>query len=74
MADAVSAINNVDKEKLYQRLLAVAKRRTAEADVELDDRGRPMEEDLDEFGANVLIVPPGEPGTPAATSRDVPSS
>jgi len=74
VATAVSGINQTDRDALYDRLVAVARRKTAEADVELDDRGRPMEEDLDEFGANVLIVPPGEPGTPAATSRDVPSS
>ena len=40
-------------------LLDVAKKTTAEADVELDDRGKPIEEeDGEDFGENVLIVEP----------------
>jgi DNA topoisomerase VI subunit B len=38
-------------------LLDLAKRKTAEADVKLDDRGRKVTEEEDEdFGDNVLIV------------------
>jgi DNA topoisomerase-6 subunit B len=57
VAGAVSQINGVDRAKLYEQLLAVAKRKTAEADVKLDDRGRPVEE-LDELdlGENCIIV------------------
>jgi DNA topoisomerase VI subunit B len=57
VAGAVSQINGVDRVKLYEQLLAVAKRKTAEADVKLDDRGRPIEE-LDELdlGENCIIV------------------
>jgi hypothetical protein len=48
--------------------LSVAKKRTAEADVKLDDRGRPIEdvEDLANV-ENVLIVDPTE--APAAINR-----
>ncbi len=40
VATAVSRINDADRDKLYDQLLEVAKKRTAEADVELDDRGQ----------------------------------
>jgi hypothetical protein len=58
VATAVATINGVDRDELYQRLLAVAKKKTAEADVKLDDRGRPIEEqdDLD-LGDNCIVVP-----------------
>jgi DNA topoisomerase-6 subunit B len=57
VATAVSQINGVDRGRLYEQLLAVAKRKTAEADMKLDDRGRPIdeEEDLD-LGENCIIV------------------
>jgi DNA topoisomerase-6 subunit B len=54
VAVAVSAINGTDRDRLYQQLLRVAKRKTSEADVQLDDRGRKIEES--DFGDNVLIV------------------
>ena len=57
VAGAVSAINAADEDALYEKLLHVARKKTAEADVTLDDRGRPVEElDEEEFGENVLIV------------------
>lgn len=59
VATAVSRINQTDRAKLYDQLLVVAKKRTAEADVELDDRGKPIEEE--DFGGNVLIVGAEEP-------------
>ncbi|HUT89922.1 MAG TPA: DNA topoisomerase VI subunit B [Thermoguttaceae bacterium] len=67
VAQAVSQINQTDSEELYQQLLTLAQRKTAEADVRLDDRGRPIEEDLEEYGENVLIVDPTRPppSTPA---------
>ena len=58
VADAVSGINKSDRAKLYERLLEVAKKRTVEADVQLDDRGRPIDEDEADFGENVMIVEP----------------
>ena len=66
VAQAVETINGTDKKELYDQLVAVAKRKTAEADVELDERGKPIDEDEEDFGANVLIV---EPGATAATSE-----
>ena len=64
VASAVSQINGVDRAKLYEQLLAVAKKRTAEADVKLDDRGRPIQEEEEELelGDNCIIVPQIVPG------------
>ena len=56
VATAVCRINGGKRDKLYEQLLSVAKKRTAEADVELDDRGKPIEEDGEDFGENVIIV------------------
>ncbi len=59
VAGAVSSIKGYDansKSQLYDQLVEMAKRRTAVADVELDDRGkkvRPVETD---FGENVIVV------------------
>jgi DNA topoisomerase-6 subunit B len=55
VATAVSDINGSDRDELYGHLLRVAKRKTAEADLRYDDRGRRIEESSD-FGDNVLIV------------------
>ena len=57
VAGAVSRINGADRDRLHQRLLDVAKKRTLQADMKLDDRGRAVEEDAD-FGKGVLIVEP----------------
>jgi DNA topoisomerase VI subunit B len=57
VATAVSSINQSDRDKLYDRLVQVAVRKTAEADVKLDKRGRKIEDDEEEdFGDNVLII------------------
>ena len=57
VATAVSQINGTDRAKLYEQLLAVARRKTAEADVKLDDRGRAIEEEEDlDLGENCIIV------------------
>ncbi len=59
VADAVSTINQADRDQLYERLLQVAKKKTAEADVKLDDRGQKVVADEDEeLGEHVLIVEP----------------
>jgi DNA topoisomerase-6 subunit B len=70
VATAVSQINQTDRDALYERLLKVAKRKTVEADMQLDDRGRSVELDTEEFGGGVLIVEqneaaPGETGAAA---------
>lgn len=68
VATAVSEINAVDRAALYDQLLSVAKKRTSDADVTLDDRGRPIEDIEDLAKAeNVLIVDPTE--APAAINR-----
>ena len=70
VADAVSAINGTDRDHLYQRLLQVAKRKTAEADLRLDDRGRPIDGGGEDFGEHVLIVEPAEaPAGEASLTR-----
>lgn len=60
VAGAVSAINDVDKGELYEQLLAVAKKKTADADVKLDERGRAVQEENLDLGENVLIVDPNQ--------------
>jgi DNA topoisomerase VI subunit B len=68
VATAVSEINAADRAQLYEQLLSVAKKRTADADMKLDDRGRRVE-DTEQLAAldNVLIVDPTE--APAAINR-----
>lgn len=59
VSGAVSVINGVEQDNLYNELLAVAKKVTADADMKLDDRGRPIEDPIDlDLGENVLIVDP----------------
>ena len=59
VATAVSNINETDRQELYDRLLAVAKIKTAEADVKLDEKGKPIiEDDEEDFGSGVLIIDP----------------
>jgi DNA topoisomerase-6 subunit B len=68
VAAAVSEINAADRGQLYEQLLSVAKKRTAEADIKLDDRGKAIADTEDlELGENVLIVDPME--APAAINR-----
>ena len=59
VASAVSEINRANRQDLYDQLLKIATKKTAEADVKLDSRGRPVEEELD-LGKNVLIVDPNQ--------------
>jgi DNA topoisomerase-6 subunit B len=70
VASAVSQINGTEREALYDQLLAVAKKKTAEADVKLDDRGKPIQEEEDlELGDNCIIVPQTIPGAAAPAER-----
>ena len=68
VATAVSEINAADRGALYEQLLSVAKKRTADADMKLDDRGKAIQdaEEL-ELGENVLIVDPT--AAPATINR-----
>ena len=59
VAQAVGRLKDMEEKKregLYEQLLKVAKRKTSEADTRLDDRGRKIEEEAEDFGDNVLIV------------------
>lgn len=58
VATAVSEIKQVDRDRLYEQLLHVANKKTAVADIELDDRGQAITNDAEEFGGGVLIVDP----------------
>ena len=62
VSTAVSEINGAKQAELYDKLVRVAKRRTADADMKLDDRGRPIEDNPEEMnlGDNVLIVDPSQ--------------
>jgi DNA topoisomerase-6 subunit B len=59
VATAVASIKEYGerpKKELYERLLHVAKKKTAEADTRLDVSGSKVESVAEEFGENVLIV------------------
>jgi DNA topoisomerase-6 subunit B len=64
VAGAVGEIqdfNDKKKTELYERLLGVAKKKTAEADMKLDSRGKKIvAEEEPEFDDKVLIVSQGE--------------
>jgi len=60
VSTAVSQLNSTNRQQLYDALLKVARRKTAEADVVLDQRGRAVDPALDDLGGNVLIVEPSE--------------
>lgn len=62
VATAVSEINQVDRKQLYDQLLAVAKKKTSDADLKFDANGKPLDEAEDvDYGDNVLIVKQDEP-------------
>lgn len=67
VATAVSDINRQDRKAIYDQLMLLAKKKTAEADTKLDDRGRAVAEEED-FGDNVLIVDPNEAQPPATSA------
>ena len=70
VAGAVNEINGRDKKKLYDMLLKVAKRKTEQADIKLDDQGRVIKRtEEDEYGDNVLIVKHEEIETPSASAE-----
>ncbi len=72
VARAVAVINGGDAKKLYEDLLVVARKKTAQADVRYDDRGRPIvEEDELDLGKNCIIVAPGEVGLTQAAADAV---
>ena len=73
VATAVSEINRANAKSLYEKLLLVAKKKTAEADIVLGEDGKPIEEaDAEDYGGSVLIIdhaaaanaPPSSPPAP----------
>ncbi len=62
VSTAVSEINGVKQPELYEQLVKVAKRRTSDADMKLDERGKKIVEDPTQLdlGENVLIVDPAQ--------------
>jgi len=58
VANAVAVIRDVDREAVYRDLMDVAKRVTAEADLKLDEHGRPVSDEptREEFDGAVIIV------------------
>jgi DNA topoisomerase VI subunit B len=73
VATAVHELNGVDRDGLYDQLVTVAKRVTADADMKLDDRGRKIKEPSEEtdYGDNVIIV---DPKTHAAAINRTPAA
>jgi DNA topoisomerase-6 subunit B len=69
VAGAVSSIKGFSdnsKKQLYDQLVEVARKRTAVADVQLDDRGKKVRPAEADFGENVLIVKEEEPVIPGS--------
>jgi hypothetical protein len=54
VATAVSGVNGMNRQELFDALVSSAKRKTATADVLLGEDGKPVEEE--NFGDNVIIV------------------
>lgn len=69
VATAVHTINGTDRDALYAQLLGVAEKKTADADMKLDDQGRPIAEPEMNLGDNVLIVDPEERAAELAAHR-----
>ena len=71
VADAVSSIRPVDREKLLEKLIAIAKKKTAEADMKLDEHGRfiEAEELADDSVIIVEELPPD--GTNASADKNL---
>lgn len=71
ISKAVSAINGEDTKKLYEALLAQAKKRTAIADQQLDDEGRKIKEEDPADQEGVLIIDSAmEPSAQAVGTTD----
>src|SRR5215475_4206866 len=72
VASAVSTIKDYGdrpRKDLYGRLMDVAKRKTAVADTQLNDKEKQAESAAEEFGDNVLIVNPEETHDETASSE-----
>ena len=66
VATAVSEINGLDRQDVYDNLVRVAERKTQEADTKLDKHGKKVEDPGELFGDNVLIVDPANADSAAS--------
>lgn len=65
VAKAINAITGEDAKKLYDALLAQAKKRTAVADLKLDEDGKAVKDEDPADQEGVIIVETGVPEAPA---------
>jgi DNA topoisomerase-6 subunit B len=71
VATAVATINGGDREKIYEELLRVAKKKTSEADIKLDESGQPLDEPEElNLGDNVIIVSEHDHQKPTDNGED----
>ncbi|MDR3199558.1 MAG: DNA topoisomerase VI subunit B [Planctomycetaceae bacterium] len=64
VAQAVASVNGSEQQEIYDALVEIAKKKTAVADMQLDEDGQPIEENELDFGDNVLIVSNSENSKP----------
>lgn len=55
IAQAINVINKTDAKKLYEALLSQAKKRTAIADMQLDEEGKKVEEDAGDQDGVIIV-------------------
>ena len=71
VATACNRLNGADRDLLYNDLLRVATKKTADADLRFDEDGQPViEESAEEYGENVLIVDRDARGGGLAVKKD----
>jgi len=68
IAKAVNAINGTDAKKLYDTLLAQARKRTAIADLELDEEGKAIKEDAADQDGVIIVEQAAVLGEPVASA------
>jgi DNA topoisomerase VI subunit B len=72
IAKAVSAINNVDAKKLFDALLEQAKRKTAVADLQLDEDGKAIKDEDPADQEGVIVISDAAQGTTTQRSGEAP--
>ncbi len=71
IASAINAINGTDAKKLYEALQIQAKKRTAIADLELNDEGKAIKEEDPADQEGVLIIEGEGEGTEASRQQGI---
>src|ERR1041384_4586390 len=72
IAQAVNAISGADAKRLYEALLAQARKHTAAADLKLDEEGRKVKDQDADDEEGVIIVEQAITGAAPATTPDAP--